>query len=277
MRYKKNIKYQMKIVFSNNVTIDLKIDNSPIGKIYQKTYKHLSNLSIPFSEWDNSSNYKDTLTYVELVDRLIMYAGRLSIDIDKQRCLEQDQLYFNAIHKIYEKQYNGSPGWLNFHEHIHMCETYFKKEPRIFSIDYREKMGMLERPVDRSWLDTTTTNINAGDVYVAWSELGKTPYTYWRDNEPPVIERMCELVKPWVKFVPKIKIALENIDQLTGIEIAEFEIWWEQYKGPWLQHWNLSDWTTHDIFSVKVFGKTTQLDLLLEQVKNNIIPINIII
>jgi len=267
----------MKILFSNNVTVELEIDDSPIGKIYQKTYKHLSNLPIPFSEWDNRSNYKDTLSYAELVDQLAMYAERLSIDIDKQQCLNQDQLYFNAIHTLYEKQYDGSPGWLNFHEHIHMCESYFKKEPKTFLIDYREKMGPLEKTFDRLWINTTTTNIKAGDIYVAWSELGKTPYGYWQDNEPPVTERMCQLIKPWLKLIPKIKIALEDIDRLENIKVAEFEAWWEQYKGTWLQHWNLTDWTTHDIFSVNIFGRTTQLDLLLEQVKNNTVPTNILL
>jgi hypothetical protein len=277
MSYKIYIKYQMKILFSNNVTVDLEIDNSPIGKIYQKTYKHLSSLPIPFSAWDNGSNYKDTLGYTELVDQLIMYAGRLSINIDKQRVLNQDQLYFNSIHKIYEKQYDGSPGWLNFHEHIHMCEGYFHKRPKVFSIDYREKMGPLEKPFEWSWIDTTTTNIKAGDIYVAWSELGKTPYSYWHNNEPPVPERMCELIKPWLKLIPKIKIALEDIDRLENIKVAEFETWWEQHKGPWLQHWNLSDWTTHDIFSVNVFGRTTQLDVLLAQAENNITPTRVLV
>jgi hypothetical protein len=267
----------MKILFSNNVTVELEIDDSPIGKIYQKTYKHLSNLPIPFSKWDNRSNYKDTLSYAELVDQLAMYAERLSISIDKQRCLNQDQLYFNAIHTIYEKQYDGSPGWLNFHEHIHMCEGYFQKEPKTFLIDYREKMGPLEKTFDRSWLNTTTTNIKAGDIYVAWSELGKTPYVYWQDNEPPVTERMRQLIKPWVKLIPKIKIALEDIDRLENVKVAEFEAWWEQYKGPWLQHWNLTDWNTHDIFSVNIFGRTIQLDLLLEQVKNNTVPTNVLL
>jgi hypothetical protein len=108
--YKIHIKYPMKILFSNNVTVDLEINNSPIGKIYQKTYRHLSNLPIPFSAWDNSSNYKDTIGYTELVDRLIMYADQLSISLDRQRCLDRNQWYFNAIHTIYEKQYDGRAG-----------------------------------------------------------------------------------------------------------------------------------------------------------------------
>jgi hypothetical protein len=267
----------MKILFSNNVTVDLEIDDSPVGKIYQKTYKHLSPIPIPFSLWDNRYHYKNTVEYSELVDQLILYASRISINIDKARCLAQDQDYFNAIHKIYEKKYDGSSGWLNFHEHIHMCEHYYNRSPSVLSIDYREKMGPLEKPFDRSWQSNTTTKIKAGDVFVAWSELGKTPYTYWADHEPIAMDRMCELIKPWIKLIPKIKIALEDIDRLENIKVAEFETWWEQHKGPWLQHWNLSDWTTHDIFSVNVFGRTTQLDLLLAQVENNITPTRVLV
>lgn len=267
----------MKILFSNNTTIDLEIDNSPIGKIYQKVYRHLSSLPIPFSSWDNGYAYKKSINYSTLVDQLVMYANQLSIIIDKEKCLAQDQLYFNTIHKIYEKHYDGTPGWLNFHEHIHMCEGYFKEYPNVLTIDYREKMGPLEKPFDRAWLSTSTTNIKAGDIFVAWSELGKTPYTYWNNHEPPEISRMCELIKPWAKLIPKIKIALEDIDRLKGKKITEFETWWNQHKSPWLEHWDLPDWTTHDIFSAITVGKTTQLDLLKEQVENNILPTRILI
>ena len=85
MTCKIRIKYQMKILFSNNVTVDLEINDSPIGKIYQKTYKHLSPILIPFSLWDNRYHYKNTVEYSELVDQLILYASQLSINIDKAR------------------------------------------------------------------------------------------------------------------------------------------------------------------------------------------------
>ena len=98
----------MKILFSNNETVELTIDNSPIGKIYQKTYRHLSQIPIPFSPWDNPYYYKDKVSYTELVDKLITYAEELSISIDRDLCLAQDQSYFNTIHKIYEDQYRGN-------------------------------------------------------------------------------------------------------------------------------------------------------------------------
>jgi hypothetical protein len=264
----------MKLVFSNNQTVDLTIHDSPLGATYQKIYKNLSHVPIPFRHWDNPY-YKENLTYPELVNCLVKYAQRVSVDINIARCIDQDQEYFNNIHKIYENNYNGDPAWLDFHEHIHMCENYFKTEKHFLCIDYREKSGLLEKAMDPTWLLDTKTKIQVGDIYVQWSELGKTPYNYWKNNEPNDITRMCELVKPWLKLRPKIYIALEDIDMLENIPCAEFESWWNQYSQPWSSYWKISNWTIKNIFGVSVFGKTTQVDLLKEQLKNNAVPVKV--
>jgi hypothetical protein len=264
----------MKLIFSNNCVIDLSIDDSPLATTYQKIYKHLSKISIPFRPWDNPY-YTKNLTYTDLVEQLIKYAHGVSVPIDRSKCLAQDQMYFNSIHKIYEKNYNGNSDWLDFHEHIHMCEMYFKKTNGVFCIDYREKSGLLEKPIDQKWLINTQTTIQAGDIYVQWSELGKTPYAYWINNEPNDIKRMCELAKPWLKLRPKIYVALEDMDRLKNKQCDEFSSWWKHYQHEWTQHWNIPSWNIENIFGVSVFGKTTQLDLLKEQLKNNAVPVRV--
>jgi hypothetical protein len=264
----------MKLLFSNNKTIDLSIDNTPLGIVYQKIYKNLSHANFTFNEWDNPY-YLHSITYQELVNRLTYYAEKVSIQIEQESCFKQDQNYFNSIHKIYEKNYNGDRAWLDFHEHIHMCEFYFKENPKFLHIDYREKSGMLEKSFDLKWLDNATNNIKAGDIFVSWAELGKTPYTYWQDNEENDINRMCELAKPWLKLRPKINIALEDIDLLKNKKISEFESWWQQYSEAWCQHWNLPSWTTRDIFSSTVFGKVDNVSIIIDYLKNNILPTKI--
>ena len=270
----------MKLEFSTGTTIDLSIDNSPVGTMYQKIYKNLSRAPLPFNVWDNPY-YLSNTTYQELVNRLTVHAEKLSIQIDQSLCLLRDQPYFNAIHKIYEKNYNGNRDWLDFHEHIHMCEKYYddKQYPKILHIDYREKSGPLQKPFDLTWLDTATTKIKAGDVFVRWSELGKTPYNYWENNEPNDIARMCELAKPWLILKPKIIIALEDFDTLKNKKILEFESWWQQYSKPWCQRWNIPSWSATDIFSFLVFGKVSTVDvkLIVEQLKNNINPTKILL
>ena len=263
----------MQIVFSNNTTVDLVLEPTPLATVYQKIYKHLSHVPVPFREWDGPF-YCNTLT--ELVEKLIFYASKVSVTVCRESCLNQDQDYFNDIHKIYENNYNGDTAWLNFHEHIHMCEKWPTQQSRL-TIDYREKMGMLEQPFDSDWLENATTKIKAGDVFVKWSELGKTPYGYWKDREPNDMVRMCELAKPWVNLIPKILVALADMDTLSNVDILAFESWWKHHSEEWCRHWNLSSWSTVDIFSVVRLGHVSEFKTIIEQLKNNHTPTKILL
>lgn len=262
----------MKIIFSNLQTIELDIDSSHLGQTYKKIYKHLSNVPIPFREWDNPYYLKNK-SFEQIIDRLVSYAKKLSVDVDREKCVKQDQGYFNHLHNIYEINYDGNSDWLDFHEHIHYCESYYKESFPSLCIDYREKAGPLTKDVDPEWFSNITTQIQAGDVYVQWSELGKSPYMYWKNQEPNDIKRLCELAKPWLKLRPKIYVALEDFDRLKNIEkFDEFQQWWKDYSQAWTTHWNLSTWDLTDMFGVSVFGKTNQVELLKTQLKNNVYP-----
>ena len=231
-------KYTVKIIFSNNEIVDLILDSTPLASVYQDIYKHLRNVPVPFRDWDNPF-YRSKLTQWELVEKLIIYANKVGVQINQESCLARDQNYFNYLHTIYEKNYNGNPDWLDFHEHIHLCERTYPRTVNTLQISYREKSGMLEKPINPIWIKNSTTNIKTGDVYVSWAELGKTPYNYWYDKEPDNIDRMCELIKPWQKLRPIIFVALEDICTLQNINVTEFAPWWEQYSQPLCQYWNI--------------------------------------
>ena len=271
----------MKLLFSDNSTIELAIDNSQVGTVYQKIYKNLTHVPIPFLKWDNPY-YLKNISYNELVNQLMIYAKQVSVDVDKELCLQKNQQHFNDIHKIYEKNYDGRKVWLDFHEHIHMCEEYHYP-CRILHIDYREKSGLLEKKFDMAWMSTATTKIKKGDIFIEWSELGKTPVGYWKNNEPNNINRLCELSKPWLKLRPKLLIATEDIDKLKDIEtldnikIDDFNRWWEQYNAPWCKHWGIERWSIVDMNSVIVFGKVPEIDTLIGYLKNNIMPIKVLV
>ena len=266
----------MKILFSNNQTINFYIDNSPLGQVYQKIYKHLTHVPIPYRDWD-SPYYLDGVNYIELINRLSTYAKKLSLTIDQERCFAKDQKYFNDIHKIYETNYNGNPDWLDFHQHIHMCESYLQPKPKFLYIDYREKAGLLERPYEPSWMEHSITTIKAGTIFSQWSELGKSPYAYWMDQEPADINRMCQLSKPWSLLRPKLMIALEDIDLLANKKITEFESWWQNYSKDWCNHWNLPSWTVYDMFAVTKIGQVENVEKIKEQLKSQAIPSRVLL
>jgi len=271
----------MQILFSDNETVDLLLDSIPLTSVYQKIYKHLCHVPIPFREWDNPY-YVANMTYDQLVEKLVFYGSKVSLSIDSISCLARDQNYFNDIHKIYEKNYNGDPTWLDFHEHIHLCDVHLCEKDKItdclkfLQIDHREKSGLLEQKFDFNWLETATTKIKAGDIFVQWAELGKTPYIYWKNGEPNNLSRMCELIKPWLILRPKLCIALEDIDMLGNIECDEFESWWKQYSEHWCKHWKIPSWNLNDIFSVVVFGRVPNFETIIEKLKKTVNPTKIL-
>lgn len=264
----------MQIIFSDNSVADLEIDATPMGKVYQTVYKHLSRIPIPFKPWDNPW-YKKNLSLKQLVEQLNMYARRVGVDINIELCLQQDQAYLNSLHVIYENQYDGAPVWLDFHEHIHLCEQHHWPMSNFTSIDYRHLAGPLEKPMDPSWMCPMSTKIRAGEVFTRWSELGKQPYHYWRDGEPDNIDRLCTLSKPWLLLRPKIQIALEDINDIAQLDVARFEPWWERHRKAWCKHWNQPDCTVEQMFSSVVFGRVKNYELVTDNLKNNIVPIQI--
>lgn len=263
----------MQIVFSDNTAVDLILEPTLLATIYQRIYKHLRHVPVPFRPWD-SPFYCSSLE--ELVEQLILCASKISVTVCGQSCRNQDQDYFNSIHQIYEHNYNGDPAWLDFHEHIHMCERWPVQRSKL-TIDYREKAGLLEQPFDRAWLENSTTKIKAGDVFVEWSELGKTPYDYWQNREPDSMTRMCELAKPWLVLRPKIVVALEDINMLDNIDIQSFESWWQQHSEEWCQHWNISSCSMLDMRSVVRLGRVPEFELVTRQLKNNHWPTNVML
>jgi hypothetical protein len=267
----------MQIVFSNGETVDLILNQTPVALIYQKIYKHLQHVPVPFRDWD-SPFYFYNHSLQQIVNKLVMYAEKVNVPIDQQRCLAQDQNYLNSIHKIYEKNYNGDPAWLDFHEHIHLCEEEHPRRLKNLQIDYREKSGLLERPFDYNWLEHATTKIKAGDVFVRWSELGKTPYSYWDNDEPDDMLRMQELIKPWIKLKPIIFVALEDKDlQKNPKEFAEFESWWAQYSEELCKYWNIPLWALNNMSKFLVLGKVVDIDTIITPLKNNAKPIRVIL
>lgn len=268
----------LKLLFSNNQTSDLFIDDGPLGTIYQRIYKHLSRAELSFKPWDNPC-YLDLVAHDKIVGDLLKFAQQLGVDVDIAKALKKDSEHLNYLHKIYETQYNGNPTWLEFHEHIHLSESYQARRMSLI-IDYREKAGLLEQPMNSDWFGLLTTKISAGDLYVVWSELGKTPFRYWQSGEPDDIQRLCELSKPWLKLRPRILVALEDIDMMSALQtepIDQFETWWAKHRPHWEKHWNVSDWTLEKMCGVLKFGHTPDHKKITNELLAKNYPIKTII
>jgi hypothetical protein len=243
----------MYIVFDNQDKVNIALHDTPLKSCFEQMFKHLSNIQLPFRDWENPY-YKKNLTMDQIVGHLITVASRLNIKVDNKKCQQQDQKYLNELHKIYEQGYDGSPAWLEYHDQIHLCESTGPATSLI--LDYKELAGPLVKSMNLSWMEHSTLDIQPGDVYITWSELGKTPYQYWRDQEPEDTNRLCVLAKPWLNLIPKFMVALEPRHRLDGIDQVAFQTWWAQYESAWCEHWNLKSWTLKDMCSAIVIGST---------------------
>lgn len=247
----------MKLHFDRSVVSIILNDNS-VASIIKGFYQHLQHIPPNFKPWD-SSYYLD-MPREQLVNQLVKFGRLVDVDVDYNRCFDYDQDYLNSLHKIYENSYKGNPAWLDFHEHIHMCEKR-QKRPCTMLIDYREKSGLLEKKFNLDWMLDNKTSVCAGDVFIEWAELGKTPYVYWRNSEPNDIKRLCQLSKPWLKLRPRLTVALQDFD-FANIDTQGFNNWWKDYESLWCQHWNINHWGITEIISVNVIGNVDNLDLL---------------
>lgn len=265
----------MKILFKNGVQVPIELNNSPVQSTLLKIYKHLQHVPLIFRDTDYPGQFVNA-SLDDMVDLIVTSGQVVSVNVDRELCLRKDQAYFNHLHEIYEKNYNGSPDWLVFHEYIHLCEYFIQGGlTNRMHINYREKAGPLINPFDMSWMSAASPQVRAGDVYIHSSELGKIPYLYWEHNEPNDINRLCELSKPWLKFDPILSIDLHDKNFLENKNIEKFNAWWKNYSDEWCKHWNIPSWSIEDQYSVIVVGHITQIDQVTELLKNQIYPIKI--
>ena len=274
----------MKLSFQNNHQVPIQLHLGPALTAVQDRYKHLQHVPIKFNEWENPF-YTHNNTYDELVRQLIKFGKKVMVPVDQELCLSKTQSYLNHLHEIYEKNYNGDPGWLAFHEHIHLCELHGNDDAnkKILVIDHRELAGPLNKKFDTTWLCNSTVKVKAGDVYFFWAELGKTPYGYWKNNEPNDINRLCELAKPWLTVRGQLSIALEDVDTIPDQEKwKEFCNWFAPFKEEWMRRWNIDKLLDDEISSSSlgsghqgakiIIGKVDNVNLILENLDNDIFP-----
>ena len=210
--------WQLQLSDGSNLGIDLA--DTKAGTALQALLKHLRHIPIPFDPTlDNPYGISLGTTRWNLVK----CAKNVGLDLDVDRL--EDQRYLNHLHEVYEKNYDGDRRWLPFHENIHAYELLMLGiRPDIAWVDWKELAGRMEQPVAPELWSHMVSEIHAGDVFVAYAELGKPLYTYWRDGEPDDIQRMATLAAPWRSFKPRIGIALAD-RQLHPDDWDDFVEW----------------------------------------------------
>ena len=256
---------KIEITTSNDNCYLIELENNSVSQNIMAMLKHLYRLPLRFGILDNPY----TCTKDAAIKQLIEYAGKLGIDVNPTELASQK--YLNYLHSIYEKNYNGNDGWLQFHEPIHVLENRALDQVDLL---YDERAGFLDKKYQFDELLLAQTKIFAGECIVGFSELGKTPYRYWQNGEPDDIVRLCELSKPMLRF--HFKITINLIDKNTIPEdLEEFNQWFSKYKAEWCNHWGIPDWSTEQIFGHIKVGRLLDFENFCLGLKQGHVPIKL--
>ena len=261
----------MQLILSDKSSFNIDIKQNRVWDELKRGYKHLQHVPIQFYPWDNRLKFNRS-NVKQLVDTIVKSAEQLNVIIDPLLCEQRDQPYLNYLHEVYERNYNGDRTWLILHEHIHLLENNDAYDTRdtSLSIDWRDLAGPLIKDFKHNMLEQGTTRMYKGDVCVRWQELGKLPYTYWKDKEPNNINRIKELCKPWLKLQHHFCVALHDVD--FTVESDSFNTWWDQYHNDFCMHYNIPNWDLKQMHSVIVLGNLQDIDSLSVKLSQDIVP-----
>jgi len=265
---------KLKLVFDDVESLEIHLLDNEVAEIIYKQIKHLQHVPIPQYVGDNPFN-ANMHNQEWLADTIVMFGNKLGVTVDLSKLTEQS--YLNDLHQQYEQKFpvDYRMDWHRFHEIIHVLEEFNQNNKfSKFVIVYNNLGGPLEHKFQRPWIKQFGyTQIHAGDCYVSWNELGKTPHAYWRNNEPADIDRICQLAKPWLLLRPKICVAVSDFISVPSMEGYEsFCLWFAPFKDAWCKHWNLIDWTPEEMFQVIKIGTIDNLNVLIDRLRRNIRP-----
>jgi hypothetical protein len=269
------------VQWDNLTDLTIKLANNTGAKYIWSALKHLQHLPLQLDKYVKEDPFDSLHSSLQLSTKeLTKLASNVGINIPLRQDLTQE--YINQLHKIYEKNYNGDPLWLEFHEVLHITERHLRSKDlpegltaTPIGFDWREQAGLLVKPYDRNLNEFLTADITAGTVYLKWQELGKKPYRYWFDNEPNDINRICDLAKPWCNLYPAFYVAIQDTSFNSGVDLAKFDHWFEPFKDQWCEYWGLTDWTSEEMYKVLPIGSIDNLDQLINRLKNKQYPVKI--
>jgi hypothetical protein len=261
------------IILDNENQYSIELDDNPLSEYYKKCLKHLQHIRLNYSIFDYPK-YRVTSDTIKSI--FLESSKHLGVNIDIDQLTKQD--YLNYLHGVYEVEYprTQDPIYLDFHEMIHLSEACFVKNnvfDNIVTINFRNNAGLLQKTFDRTHLSYGTTKVRKGTCFLRWNELGKTPYSYFIDNEPDNIDRLCELAKPWTTLRPALYVALEDVD--FNRDLSNFNDWFRKYEEEWKSHWGLHDWSPEEQFTVISIGVVREIDDLEKDIESGSIIVRV--
>lgn len=249
---------RFKIIFKTKddktFDVDYTLHDSVVAEKWFRQIKHLRRIPIDKVE----SDLVDLSDLHAIYQEFCEFAGLDPIILGKH--LDQPQL--NRLHQIYEDTHDDlsrrkdNSSLYKFHRAIHFYESR-QIDPEykgIGHIGWGVKGGPLE--VVFNCNPYYESSLQQGNIYLPWSELGKTPLQYYNNGEPNTQSRFNHLAKPHITLRSKFFIAKKDMvpDRLD----KQFITWFEEFKQGWLDHHRIEKWDEIDEKCAPLLAHTDQ-------------------
>lgn len=251
------ISFGNKIVKNGHVEQYNTVDNE-LGDIFAWQIRHLQ--TVPFDSIESYYPSKPKHTWNDLLELIpkISETFGVTFDFDINRSIKST----NLLHEVYENIQTSliSTGKINGKENLdliykfHACIHDNEKNTKLYdhwkiSWGYKEDLVTKQKVLHEYYTYPKKTNC----LCSAWSELGKTPFTYFEDQEPNDQNRINELVKPHINFRPSFLLYTESTtDDFFPIEFTE---WWKTYSSDWCKKWNVGDYSINHKYGCLVLAE----------------------
>jgi len=234
--------------------LSYQLATNPIAKMWMEKIKHISKL--PLDPIYTSKN--DPLTKEELNANMAKDIKFLNDSIGRVYDIksEYDQQDCNNIHAYTIRYQYDHPVEIRnvfhrLHRQLHLLEDLLLDTPSELlglNAEWGEAGGLLTTTHKTSPYEYYTLRMIAGCLYQRWAEFGKTPYTYWKDQDLDDPQHFLATCKPHITFRPGFALCMR--DHVEICQDTEFESWFKKYKQIWHEKYQVPDMAAYGLGSI---------------------------
>ena len=220
------------------ISLEYELNQNIVAQNWFKKIKHLQ--AIPISKIESKELDTSNFDYLHKKFCEFINMEYVPVKIFNQENLNYLHSLYETAHENYSKKSNNDILY-EFHLAIHKKE---KLANDWYWIGWGTQEGLLESTFDCNKF--YESDLKKNNLYLPWSELGKTPLKYWQNKEPNNQDRFNELAKPHKALRALFVIQLH--DRLLKALPIEFTDWFKTFKESWLQHYKIGNWSEIDEF-----------------------------
>ena len=226
-------------------TLKYQLANNPIAKKWAEKISHLQHVPVDRATTSEDMELRSYQEYKTRLDCIIDWINvNTHLSLVKQSHYSQADLcvlHDHFLDLMKDPRYDSATQVHEFNTVIHRCEHALHRHiVTHFRISWGGNDGPHMEQFQQSPYIYYTENIVPGNLYLYWAEQGKTPMEYYYSQDPDNLEIFLKITTPHRQFSGFFTLQIGP----KYFSNPKFWQWFSKYKQPFLDHWQLDDWTT---------------------------------